>query len=123
MNLTGAQHNDESSVRIGEAKKITLRGMGLTSETYAFSAGFKGVVRLHATLTGTTEFLKNANFGYSVLVESDDANWSVIDDSMAHGITYCSGQVGYSYVDINFTDPTPNAGTVTLVNVLPSNEF
>ncbi|MDO8453304.1 MAG: hypothetical protein Q7S59_01885 [Sulfurimonas sp.] len=123
VNLTGAQHSDESTVRIGEAKKITLRGTGLTSETYSFSSGFSGVVRLHVTLNGTTEFLRNANFGYSVDVASDDANWSVSDDSMAHGITYCNGQSGISYVDINFTSPAPNAGTVTLVNVLPATEF
>ncbi|MFA6137867.1 MAG: hypothetical protein WC667_07260 [Sulfurimonas sp.] len=126
VNLTGAQHSDESTVRIGEAKKITLRGSGLTSETYTFSSGFSGVVRLHVTLNGTTEFLRNANFGYSVVVTSDGASWAVSDDSMAHGITYCYGannQNGESYVDINFISPTPLGGTVGLVNVLPATEF
>ncbi|MFA6192697.1 MAG: hypothetical protein WC665_10140 [Sulfurimonas sp.] len=126
VNLTGAQHSEASTVRIGEAKKITLRGQGLTSETYAFSSGFSGVVRLHVTLNGTTEFLRNANFGYSVVVSSDGASWTVSDDSMAHGITYCYGtnnQNGVSFVDINFTSPTPLGGTVGLVNVLPATEF
>lgn len=126
VNLTGIQQSDKSMVRIGEAKKITLRGSGLTSETYAFSAGFSGVVRLHVTLNGTTELLRNANFGYSVVVTSDGAKWSVSDDSMAHGITYCYGannQNGVSYVDINFSSPTPLSGTVGLVNVLSATEF
>ncbi len=126
VNLTGAQHSDESTVRIGEAKKITLRGSGLTSETYAFSAGFSGVVRLHVTLNGTTEWLNNANFGYTVEVASDGADWAVSDDSMAHDITYCYGannQNGASFVDIIFNTPTPLGGTVKLVNVLPATEF
>ncbi len=123
VNLTGAQHSDESTVRIGEARKITLRGSGLTSETFTFPGGYRGVVRLHVTLDGTKEWLKNANFFYAVSVDSIDVNWSVIDDSMANDITYCSGQSGVSYVDINITDNSLTGGTVKLVNVSPIAEF
>ena len=123
VNLVGS--HDGNITRIGEAKKITLRGNGLTSETYSFSKGFQGEVKLHI-MVSDTEYLKNSNFGYSVKVDSDDANWTVIDDSMEHNITYCYGdqnQTGESYVDINFTSPTPKAGTVSLQNLIIGNEF
>ena len=126
VNLVGAQNSIDKIVRIGEAKKVSLRGTGLESETYSFSAGFSGTVRLHIFIKDTVEYLKNANFGYAVEVASDGASWSVTDTSMNHGITYCYGaqnQNGESYVDVTFSSPTPNAGTVTLTNVLPANEF
>jgi hypothetical protein len=45
---------------------------------------------------------------------------------MDHGITYCYGtdnQNGYAFVDVNFTDETPNEGSVSLTNVLIGSEF
>jgi len=126
VNLTGSQNSGGEIIRLGEAKKTGLRAAGLTAETFSFSAGFQGTVRLNMTINDTAVFLRNANFSYSVEVASDDANWSVTDTSMNHGITYCYGtqnQVGASYVDVTFTSPTPNPGTVTLSNVVPATEF
>ena len=126
VNLTGSQNSIDEIVRLGEAKKIGLRAAGLTAESYDFSAGFQGTIRLKILINETAVYLRNANFSYLVNVESDDANWSVTDTSMSHGITYCYGsqnQNGQSYVDVTFGSPTPNAGTVTLTNVLPSSEF
>jgi len=123
VNLLGS-HNGEM-MRIGEARKMTLRGNGLTSETYSFSKGFQGKVTLHI-MVSDTEYLKNSNFRYAVKVDSDDANWTVVDDSMNHNITHCYGyqnQTGDSYVDINFTSPTPKAGTVSLQNLIIGSEF
>jgi len=125
-NLTGKQNSENQTVRLGEAKKINLRGSGITAESYSFSKGFKGVVRLKLLINGSGEYLRNSRFSYSVLVASDGANWTVTDDSMKHNITYCNPiykQNGMSYVDVNFTTQTPSAGTVTLTNVLPVNEF
>jgi len=126
VNLVGRQNSDDTITKIGEARKITLRGTGLTGESYSFGAGFEGVVHLHVNINDTVEYLKNANFGYVIEVLSDDANWTESDNSMDHNITYCYGdanQSGEVYVDVNFTSETQNAGTVTLKNVLISNEF
>jgi len=125
-NLTGKQNSENKIVRLGEAKKIGLRGTGLTAESYDFSAGFQGTIKLKILINDTPVYLRNANFSYLVNVASDNANWSVTDTSMSHKIKYCYGdqnQSGQSYVDVTFSSPTPNAGTVTLTNVLPSSEF
>ena len=123
VNIIG-EHNN-TTVRIGEAKKINLRAVDLTSQVLEFSAGFSGVVRLHMW-ANYTAWLRNSRFGYAVKVNSDGAVWNVSDTSMNHGITYCYGannQFGQSYVDVNFTSPTPTGGTVSLQNLMISSEF
>jgi hypothetical protein len=127
VNLVGQQNSNNTTVRIGESKKVTLRGQGLVGDTYSFSAGFEGVVRLYVNIKNTVEFLKNGYFGYVVTVQSDDANWTNLGSSTENnGITYCYGddnQSGAVYVDVNFTSETENEGTVSLTNVLVGSEF
>jgi hypothetical protein len=121
-NLVGSNGNNIK--RVGESKKISLRGNGLEAEEYNFSKGFEGVVRLNVSVKDTVEYYYNANFGYHVEVNADDANWTVIGDSMRDGnITDCSLNSGVGYVDINFTSPSGSAGTVKLTNVLTKHEF
>lgn len=128
VNLVGSQNtqNDEKSLaRIGEAKKVTLRGMGIAGESYSFSKGFNGIVRLHIMLSDTSEFLRNSNFDFAVTVDADDANWSVVDSNMQHGgASYCYGypnKSGISYVDVNIS--AGNKGSVSLTNLTLKNEF
>ena len=118
-NLVG-EHNN-TIVKIGTAKKVTLRGQGLTSETYSFAKGHTGVTRLNISITNTPEFYKNANYAYAIEV-SGDANWTESNNSMVGGITSCVNS-GIGFVDINFTSPSNEAGTVTLTNLVPSSEF
>ena len=121
-NLVGESNN--TAGKIGLAQKVTLRGNGLTGETYQYAKGFEGVVRLNITITDTVEWYKNANFGYAVVVTGDDTNWSIQGDSMIDGnITDCTLNGGVGYVDINISDPAGNAGEIKIVNVLPSSEF
>lgn len=120
-NLVGSDNNTD--VKVGIAKKITLRGSGLTGETYSFAKGFSGVIRLNVNISSTVEYYKNANFGYQVEVSGDDVDWEVSDDSMNHGITDCGTNGGVAFVDVNITSDAPNAGTVSLTNVLVGSEF
>ncbi|UCM99889.1 hypothetical protein LCX93_10230 [Sulfurimonas sp. SWIR-19] len=121
-NLVGKQYDNNTTVKIGEARKITLRGAGLVGESYAFSKGFSGPVRLEVSIADTIEAYKNARFLYKVTVSADDANWTVTGSSMDSAITSCANY-GRGYVDINFTSPTGSAGTVSLTNLILLNEF
>jgi hypothetical protein len=127
VNLTGLQNSDGSIVRLGEAKKITLRGTGLTGGTYAYSAGYVGTVRLLITITDTIEYYRNANFGSDITVTGDGTVWSVTGTSMLQNITSCvdgaaNNTGGVAYVDVTVT-ASPSAGEIKLTNVLPRDEF
>jgi hypothetical protein len=121
-NLVGESNN--TSTKIGLAQKITLRGSGLTGETYQYAKGFQGLIRLNISISDTVEWYKNANFGYAIVVTGDDTNWTIQGDSMQDGnITDCTLNGGVGYVDVNITNPAGSAGEIKLVNVLPSSEF
>jgi len=122
VNLIGQANNE--MVRVGEAKKVTLRGLGLTGESYAISKGFQGLIRLEVLISETAEYYKNANFGYHVEVTADDTNWTISGSSMTDGnITDCTLNSGVGYVDVNVTDPAGGEGSVSLTNVLVADEF
>lgn len=123
VNLNGLQNSDTTIGRIGEARKLKLRGIGVTAQKVDFSKGFDEEVTLKIQLDGTGEYLRNTRFEYDVEVLSDDANWIVSDDSVSRGVTYCNGENGTSYVKVNFTTPTANSGSVTLKNIVLLNEF
>jgi hypothetical protein len=120
-NMIGNQNSIDKTVRIGEAQKVTLRGQGLTGEAYSFAKGFRGVVRLDVSISNTSEFYKNSNFGYAVEVSGDGNIWSIVKTSMDDNITSCVNS-GVGYVDVNISTAAAT-GEVKLVNVLPSREF
>ncbi len=122
-NLVGKQYDNNTTVRIGEGRKITLRGAGLVGESYNFAKGFSGLVRLKVSIADTIEWYRNARFGYNIQVTADDANWTVTGSSMDNSITSCGNNKGTGYVDINFTSPTGSAGSVSLTNLILLNEF
>ncbi|MEA1893387.1 MAG: hypothetical protein U9N33_11865 [Campylobacterota bacterium] len=119
VNLVGRDYATDTTIRIGEAKKVNLRGKGLDGESYAFSKGFNGTVRLNVSVSDTVEWYYNSNFGYQVTVTGEDTNWSILGDS--NGRTTSCYNSGVGYVDINIT--AAESGTVSLTNVLPSHEF
>ena len=120
VNLLGESNGE--TVKIGEAKKVTLRGQGLTGETYSYAKGFSGVKRLYIHIANTVEFYKNANFAYNVTVTGDGTVWNIAGTSMDAGITSCVAG-GVAYVDVNISSSPDNGGTITLDNVVPTNEF
>jgi hypothetical protein len=127
VNLTGSQNSDGSIVRLGEAKKITLRGSGLTGGIYSYAAGYTGTTRLLITISDTVEYYRNANFRSDITVTGDGTVWNISGTSMVQNITSCVDGVaidtgGVAYVDVTVT-ASPNAGEIKLTNVLPTNEF
>ena len=118
-NLLGS--SDKKIKKVGIANVVTLRGDGLTGESYNFAKGFSGIVRLLVHIKDTVEFYKNANFVYKVEVQAEDASWSILDDSMDYGIMDCNNS-GVGYVDVNISDGG-KGGSVSLTNVLVAPEF
>jgi hypothetical protein len=122
VNLVGIQNSTNETIRIGEARKVNLRGQGLTSTSINYNKGFTGVVRLDISIENTVEWYYNSNFEYDAEVTGDDTNWSVLGTSMDNNITSCLHN-GVGYVDINITSSPTNGGVISLTNVLPSSEF
>lgn len=119
VNLVGENHATGETVKIGEAKKITLKGNGLKmyengSNTY--NAGYEGPIRIYIGVQGTTEYYYNGNFGFTYSIPKD-LNATFIGTSMQKGLNNCNDH-GYSYVDFNITSPAPTAGAITLDNVM-----
>jgi len=120
VNLVGKDYATDETVKIGEAKKVTLRGSGLDGESYSFSKGFQGMVRLNVSISNTVEWYKNANFAYKVSLKADNTSWNIVGTSMDNNITSCYHS-GIAYVDVNIT--AGGDGTVSLENVLPTSEI
>jgi hypothetical protein len=120
VNLLGDSNGE--TVKIGTAKKVTLRGLGLTAESFTYAKDYKGKKRLYIHINGTSEYYRNANFKGLVQVTGDGTDWEEIGRSTDYGITSCEDN-GKAYVDINITDSPESGGTISLVNVSPINEF
>ena len=103
VNLEGFQADNNTTGRIGEAKKFTLRGAGFVSpEAYTIAAGAKNVI--HRFTVGhkkVSEWYRNGHFGFNYTGCQVD---SVIDWSNFHDARDCNNQVGY--VDLNISNPT-----------------
>lgn len=129
-NLIG-DHNG-TTVRIGEAKKVTLRGLGIESSEVTLSKDYNGTVSLPLTISDTIETLRNANFSYALKTDSDTKVNNVLTTSMSDiydcdlNTTTAIGSVvyygGQAYVDVNVT-AGPSGGTIQLVNTILRNEF
>jgi len=120
INLLGKSNG--VTEKIGEVKKVTLRGQGLNGESYTYAKGFTGIVRLYIHINGTVEYYKNANFSYRVTVTGDGTTWRVVGTSMDAGIMSCNAD-GVGYVDVEITSSPENGGTISLSDVIPTNEF
>jgi len=120
-NLVGSSNN--SDVKMGLSRKVTLRGQGLDAQSYTYAAGFSGTVRLNISITNTVEYYKNANFDYLVEVTGIGTDWTEQGSSMSDGdITNCVLNNGVGYVDVNIISSVDD-GVIRLTNVLPSSEF
>jgi len=130
VNLLGDSNGE--TVKIGTAKKVTMRGMGLVADDpYTYTQGYTGVKRFYIHIDQTPEYYRNANFYFDTQVTGDGVSWHVEGTSMKDeyaeededkGITSCD-ENGMAYVDINITDSPDSGGTISIINVLPLNEF
>jgi len=135
VNIVGYTAATDTTSKIGEAKKITLRSTGLSSDTVSLSKGFSGIVTLpvHYTDLGRSAWYRNANFGYDIF--TDDAvtinSWYSSNDSNFTNsvgvtdpvnITSCVNG-GVAYVEVDVTVQTDKAGIIQLRNIAPDNEF
>ena len=133
VNLVGAQHDSNSTVRIGEAKKITLRASGIESAEYSLSVDYNGTISLPITISNTVEPFKNSNFAYAIKTSSTVVINNVVTSSMSNiyscglntvtGLGNTENHNGRAYVDVNVTTTSGQSGTIQLVNLLISNEF
>jgi len=121
VNLTGFQADNNTTGRIGEAKKHTLRGNGLMSrESYLVKAGSSGVA-LHFNVhhENAPEWYRNGHFGFAYQgCQVDD----IIDHSNLHDARVCTNGA-VAYVDLNVSNPSADDCTISLVNIAVSNEF
>ena len=119
-NLTGYQHDSKENVRIGEAKKITLRGQGLESyiDKIAVPKATTATYRIPIKISNTNEYYQNARFGGYNIKASDTIIINDISDSNNDIINNC-----IAYVDVNVTSDINKTGTIELQNVLIVNEF
>ncbi len=121
VNLVGYTASTGLTSQIGEAKKHTLRSVGLENAVVNLSKGFSGVVRLKVQLTDTAEWYRNANFGFTfstndaVVINSWVSSNNNIDD--------CTVVDGVAYIDVDVTVDADKAGTIQLVNILVGSEF
>ncbi len=121
VNLTGFQADNNSTGRIGEAKKHTLRGNGLMSrESYLVKAGSTGV-ELHFDVhhENAPEWYRNGHFGFAY---QGCHVQGIIDHSNDHDARVCTNGA-VAYVDLNVSNPTTEDCTISLVNIAVSNEF
>ncbi len=122
VNLVGKQNSINQTIRLGEARKITLRGLGIDDDKYAYGPGYVGTVRFNLSISDTTEFYKNANFGYSI-ENSGEATVSTADTSMTHGVTSCINS-GVAFIDVHIDNSSSIiGGEVSIKKVLPATEF
>lgn len=118
VNLLGKNYKDDSTVRIGEARKITLVANGITpnveSQVVEIGASNKPFIfQMH--INDTARWYRHANFG--VDVETSD---KVSIDS----IEYSDIEDNYAYIIVNVTNNDPEAtGSVSLTNALVGKEF
>jgi len=122
VNLVGQNYGTNQTVKIGEARKVTLRSLGLSADSESYGAGFTGIKRILIRVKETTEYYYNSNFGSFNVEGPADLSWEIVGTSMDNGITSCTDEMGVAYVDVNITS-APTAGAITLSNVLPANEF
>ena len=120
VNIVGYTASTDTTSKIGEAKKITLRSTGFSSDLVTLSKGFSGVVRLPIYLSDAkSEWYRNANFAFDIF--TDDA--VTINSWTTSVLTDCVQTNGIAYVDVNVDVDATKAGTIQIENIVVVNEF
>jgi len=118
-NLVGFDLPTGKTTRIGEAKKVTLRALGLSAPIENTAAGETGVIhRIAVEIKDSPAYYRHANFVYSVKTSSN---------LQVNSVTSSNNNLGnnIAYVDVNVTDidTVGAAGTIEITNIRVSSEF
>jgi predicted small lipoprotein YifL len=101
VNLTGFQADDNSTGRIGEAQKHTLRGTGFVSyESYTIPAGGNAQVTFYVHHKDIPEWYRNGHFATAFEPTSCTVD-SIQDSSNVHDARDCANEVGYLIVNVS----------------------
>lgn len=120
-NLNGKDYQTDSMVRIGEAKKVTLRGLGLNARnpSRTIAKGTSVTQSFILEITDTMVLYRNAYFSYSI--ETTGSVGCSFVRSSESDISDCSND-GVAYVTLSCSGGT-DGGTVSLTGALASEEF
>jgi len=118
VNLVGIQNSTNEEIRLGQARKINLRGLGLDDITLVTTS--EGTYGFSVRITDTPVFLRNSNFSIgSAEVTGAEAT---VTYSVSNDITSCAND-GISYVTITVSNKQDGQVSVSLKSLLPSSEF
>ncbi len=121
VNLVGKDYSSNETIKIGEARKVTLRGQGLVGESFEYPEGFDGDVILSVLVANTVEWYYNAKFSYKIKATGTNTTATFIKTSRDTYMS-CTENSGIAYVRVHISAPE-SAGTVKLVNLRIANEF
>ena len=122
VNLTGYQADNNSSTRIGEAQKHTLRGMGLmTPHSYTIPKN-SGSAIYHFDIhhAKIPEWYLNGHFGYAIIGKCKVEG--IEDTSNQYDARSCRNG-GVAYVDLKVSNPSDSDCVITLDKIAVSPEF
>ena len=118
-NLTGYQADNGHTGRIGEARKHTLRGMGLVSDEVYYVAS-EASVRFTVHHENAAEWYRNGHFGFST--KGTCQVEGILDWSNLHDARDCANTTGY--VELNVTNQTTSSTcTISIDGIAVSSEF
>lgn len=134
VNLDGYQPDTGKQIRIGEARKHTLRGNGLvTPNTYTVAAGDTTGMPLYFGIQheNAPEWYRNGHFGFAIegkctvnnVIRSSNYFYDVNGVPIAVKDARSCDNGGVAYVELNVTNPSTSDCTITLTNILVSDEF
>lgn len=109
--------------KFGGLKRHTLRSTGFyPDQQCTISAGTTRNCKIGIRITDTDQYLKNANFGYELIL-GDKIKINSVSTNMSN-IYDCSTSNGIAYVDYNVTNQDANvSGIVAIDKILISSEF
>jgi len=125
VNLTGYQADTDQTTRIGEAKKVTLRGNGLYSEPsdgYTVSKGETANVGFSIWHEKVPEFYRNAHFGWGIEPGSTCA-YEIIETSNNYDARACIAEYGAAFISFKLTAPADKDCTFNITRINVSTEF
>ena len=121
INLLGRDANSQIMTKLGEAKKITLRGNGFEAATASVPAGASNyTVNIPIKISNTGEWLRNANFRANI---SYSSNLSVVSGPTFHSNIGTCTNGGVSYISVTVRENNGEAGTITVNDIIIANEF
>lgn len=137
VNIIGYTAKTDTTSRIGEAQKITLRSTGLEAPVIDVPAGATNEnYKIPIKITNTGENYRNANFSYkikysdNVVPVGDPVAVSQIGSRLADGsftgtcdVSPSDAGAGVAYLDVTVNETGNRAGTITVLEIVSRTEF